>query len=151
MIYFIIILYLVAFRTFSLLLYSALTFYVFILVLHHATSCGKDPLAQQLDYLPVGEGHGHEKFAALYQVGRSVQAASGRNAVRGSLVISYHAPIDHGQGFVGHYGSLSVSRTWFYNGDDYGTYRDFFPRTAEVRSMEISCLPEGKVEDGKVR
>jgi hypothetical protein len=38
----------------------------------------------------------------------------------------------------------------FYNGAGYDTYREFFPDTAEVHSMEISCLPEGKVEDGKV-
>ena len=38
----------------------------------------------------------------------------------------------------------------FYNGAGYDTYREFLPDSAELHSMEISCLPEGKVEDGKV-
>lgn len=39
----------------------------------------------------------------------------------------------------------------FFNGRGYQTYREFFTDKAEVHSMEISCLPEGKREEGKVR
>jgi hypothetical protein len=39
----------------------------------------------------------------------------------------------------------------FYNGNGYDTYRNFLSSSAEVHSMEISCIPEGKREDGKVR
>mmetsp|Transcript_9608 Transcript_9608/g.15997 ORF Transcript_9608/g.15997 Transcript_9608/m.15997 type:complete len:381 (-) Transcript_9608:132-1274(-) len=37
----------------------------------------------------------------------------------------------------------------FFNGRGYQTYREFFTDKAEVHSMEISCLPEGKREEGK--
>jgi hypothetical protein len=38
----------------------------------------------------------------------------------------------------------------FYDGAGDYTYREFLQNTTEVHLMEISCLPEGKVEDGKV-
>jgi hypothetical protein len=39
----------------------------------------------------------------------------------------------------------------FYNGNGYDTYRSFFSSSAELHSMEISCIPEGPREEGKVR
>ena len=39
----------------------------------------------------------------------------------------------------------------FYTGNGYDTYRSFFSSAAELHSMEISCIPEGPREEGKVR
>jgi hypothetical protein len=38
----------------------------------------------------------------------------------------------------------------FYEGKGYETYRDFLSQSTEVHSMEISCLPKGAREEGKV-
>ena len=110
------------------------------------------------NFYDIGLKRGTDKVAGKHRLKRCLmhpESCTRKGCVREECRAWGHWYHTIYQQRMGHY-SLETNRPFqfleigFYNGAGYDTYREFLPDTTEVHSMEISCLPEGKVEDGKV-
>jgi hypothetical protein len=115
-------------------------------------SCPKEE-AKEKSFLELGRQASTDKVAALkYLPGECTRANCTREECRpwGHFYQTLY------QQRIGMYSLDTVEpfqflEIGFYNGNGYDTYRSFFSSAAELHSMEISCIPEGTREQGKVR
>ena len=127
-------------------------------VLSQEPTCSCDSEKGEKSFLKLGQQTSTDKVAALTRLPDCLETGicTRPNCTREECRPWGHFYHTLYQQRMGKYSLESIEpfqflEIGFYNGNGYDTYRKFLSSSAEVHSMEISCIPEGKREDGKVR
>jgi hypothetical protein len=121
-------------------------------------SCNSSSTAEEKSFLLLGQQTSTDKVAGVTRLPNCLETGvcTRPNCTREECRPWGHFYHTLYQQRLGKYSLDSVDpfqflEIGFYTGRGYETYRNFLSSSAEVHSMEISCIPEGRREDGKVR